>query len=466
MNDAPDNLPVALVEPVRRRSLAWLLPILALALAAFLAFQSWSAQGTLITVRAAQGHGIKPGDSLQYRGIDVGRVDTVRLASDMQAVRIDVRLDPEAGLVARAGSRFWIVRPRVALDSVQGLETIIGARYLAVLPGPVEGGRRTEFVALDEAPVLEEPGGLELTLEAPSRFSLAPGAPLYYRKIQIGSVLSVGLSSDAASVEVRCKVREAYVNLVRTNSRFWEVGGVEIGLTLTGGLEISMDSVRSMLVGGVALGTPPDAGDPVTTGHRFTLHGKPEKEWLTWRPALGVGSALLPPGAAQPRPLRAHLGWKQGRLLKRKQSRTGWLLRTEAGVVGPADLLTPPEDALEGTTVLEVAGQAIPLSGAPADSERGVARRSFEVGDEEPWPEDRRRPPERNEDCLVFGDPTRAPRAVSAARLVITPRGLEVDDALAFDEDWHGAAVLSREDGALLGILLVERDGARIAPLP
>ena len=40
------------------------------------------------------------------------------------------------------------------------------------------------------------------------------------------------------------------------------------------------------------------------------------------------------------------------------------------------------------------------------------------------------------------------------------------EKALSIDEDWHGACVVSREDGALLGILLVDEDGPRVGPVP
>ena len=122
-------------------------------------------------------------------------------------------------------------------------------------------------------PVVEavEADGLEITLEAPTRFSLAPGAPLTYRQLQVGTVLSVGLASDATSVEVRAYVRPAFVQLVRERTRFWETGGIEVGLSFTRGFRLDMGSLRSMLVGGIALATPPEPGGEVETGARFVV---------------------------------------------------------------------------------------------------------------------------------------------------------------------------------------------------
>lgn len=467
-SEASPALPRAHVEPARRGSWAWVLPVLSLTLAVFLAFQAWGGRGTLIVVRAMDGHGIRPGAVLRYRGIQVGTLEDVRMSSSLRDVELHVRLDRGAADLARAGSRFWIVRPVLSLDTVVGLETVVGARYLAVEPGLSGARRQRSFVALEEPPVPErlELGGLEITLEAPTRFSLAPGAPLTYREIQIGTALSVGLSSDATAVEVRVYVRPPYVQLVRSNSRFWESGGIELGLSLTGGVQLDVGSLRSMLVGGIGVATPDEPGESVFRGHRFVLHPEPEEDWLEWSPPLPVGASLLPPEATKPRLLRATLSWKRGRFLKRSRERVGWVLPVAQGLLGPADLLTADDDALAGTSVLQVEGAAHTLVDPPEWSRGGLARRPIVLEGMLPWDLAGARPAgEETEECLLFGDPARPPMALAAQRLRATPDGWVIDEGVGLDPTWNGACVLAREDGALIGILLVTDDGARVAPV-
>jgi paraquat-inducible protein B len=181
--------PTALREPQPRRSFAWLLPVVALGIPVFLLSQGLGGRGPLIQVQAVNGHGIRAGDALRHLGIEVGEVEAVQLAPTLAHIVLEVRLAPEASGLAREGSRFWIVRPHLALDSVSGLETIIGARYVAVVPGPDGGARRSEFVALEDPPLDEamEDGGLEIVLEAPMRFGLRPGAPVEYREVRDGT---------------------------------------------------------------------------------------------------------------------------------------------------------------------------------------------------------------------------------------------------------------------------------------
>lgn len=58
--------------------------------------------------------------------------------------------------------------------------------------------------------------------------------------------------------------------------------------------------------------------------------------------------------------------------------------------------------------------------------------------------------------------------AVAASRLTLSPshNGWYVDDAVALDEQWHGAGVVARADGQLVGILLIEGMERYIAHFP
>lgn len=464
----PPAIPPARIAPERGVSWAWLLPLLALLFAGYVVFQTWGERGPLVGVRAKDGYGIQTGDPLRYRGIRVGEIEAVELDRDLSSVVLSVRLDPGAEGIAREGSRFWLVRPQLSLEGVQGLETIVGANYLAVLPGPEGGAERRSFVALEEPPIREsiEPGGLHLVLEAPQRFGLAPGAAISFRDFQVGSVLGLSLASDATAVEVEAYIRPDYAALVRENTRFWETGGIEVDFAFTQGLRLDVGSLRSLVSGGIAMATPNDAGAEVEAGHRFRLFADPEKEWLDWRPALPVGRADLVHRTSLPQLARAELAWKSGKILAREHTRSGWLLPVAGGVIGPADLLRPVEDAREGTR-LSIEGEVRELANeSEPESEGPLAFAPFELAGRTPWSPSRTDFDARAGDWLAVADPTLPPMPISAARLKETDDGFELRESPSFDRSWHGAAVVDRASGALGGVLLVGEKGARIARVP
>jgi paraquat-inducible protein B len=457
-----DKIPSALVAPRKRPLGSLFLPIAALLVAGYLGLTNWAGGGSIIEVRAAEGHGIKAGDPLRYRGIHVGAVESVSLEPDLSGVRLDVRLDPEAAELAREGSRFWIVRPHLGLDSVQGLETVVGARYLSVLPGPTGAAPAERFEALVEPPLTEQlsPDGLRLVLEAPSRFHLQAGAPLAYRQIQVGTITGVGLASDASSVEVSVYVRPEYRLLIRENTRFWETGGIEIDLRLMEGLSVEMESLRSLLVGGVSLATPEAEGRPATDGMRFELHDDAQPEWLEWRPTLPIGEDF---GADFDHPPleRAELRWKDGGVLRRTRSRGAWLVPVAGGWLGPADVLTEVASAREPGASLVVGEWAELLDGSPDWSANGLARRNLTLPNRRQWvaPSVELGAPR---DCLVLAGGGDALRSLAGSHLVRADETWMVAESLAFGADWHGALVLERESREWIGVLLVDADGTRI----
>jgi hypothetical protein len=462
MTDAPDAVPTAVIKPRRRLSVAWIVPAAAVIAAAWLAVGAWRDRGIPVTVLLEEGWGLRVGDEVRYRGVPVGEVRAVELDRTGDGIRVTTALDARAERLARGGSRFWVVRPQLGLSRIEGLETLVGPRYLAVLPG--DGPRRRHFVGLSAPPVVErqEPGDLEVLVTASGRGSLRPGAPVTFRQVTVGTVLSVGLTSDGGAVEARIHVDKAYAQLIRQGTRFWDVGGVEATMGLTG-MTLELESLEALLAGGIALATPPDAGDVVHTGHRFELEREPPGDWVTWQPLVVIGSDLLPPGAPLPSPLRARSGWTKGRWISRQRSHQGWVLQTDGGVLGPADLLRPEAEA--EAPVLEVAGDVLPLTVSPVWASGGLALLEARVS-AAAWPMTRSRVAAAPEDCLAVADPTAAPMPLAAPRLAAADGGWSVDAAVPVDESWHGAAVVARDDGYLLGLLLVADGEVRVALVP
>lgn len=449
------DLPVAVMRRGRRVSLAWLLPIAALLFCGFLVHRSWMARGVTISIRFADGQGLREGAELRYRGIAIGEVRRIQLTGSVDAVVAVVRLDPTATAFARAGARFFVVRPEIGLSGVRGMDTLLGPRYIAALPGA--GGEQRAFDGLAE-PVLVEssaPGDLELTLEAPDRGGLTAGAAIVYRDVRIGTVLGVALASDARSVEARCHIRAEFAPIVRTNSRFYNAGGVSAdwGSRLLW-MQLGGNLLRILAGGSVVLVTPDQPGQRVTDGHRFPLDAQPQDEWSAWQPSIPIGGDAHLPEA--PVPLRAVLRWTEGRFLTTHAERRGFVLPVPGGLLGPLDLLVAPAVADPGSARLEVEGQPIALAATqrvgtgiavlPCDppSAGGLAR--------SPLPA-----PTAPAECLVYLDRPAAPLCWAAHRLSVVAGGWRIDPSVAVAANWHGAAVVERASGRLIGVVLADR---------
>ena len=249
--------PTALVRPdegwsirLRRASVwIWLLVVLSLLAALALSWQATVERGPEITIRFRDGHGLKPEDTLRFRGIDVGQVTAVQLRRDLRGVDVRVRLSHGARDVAREGSQFWIERPRLGLQRMRGLDTIVGAKYVGVIPGDPQGPAAYRFEGLDTPPTLRGPTDTTIRVAFRDGYGISAGNEVKYRGIVVGEVSSVRLDATLAQVIVEARLLPSAHVLARRGSLFW-VERPKVSLQGVRGLET--------LVGGAYLAVLPD----------------------------------------------------------------------------------------------------------------------------------------------------------------------------------------------------------------
>jgi paraquat-inducible protein B len=173
----------------------------------------------------------------------------------------------------------------VGIGNITGLNTVISGPEINVLPG--NGEKQSEFVGLENAPVALEEKGLKVTIISNRLGSLRPGSPVYYRGVEVGTIQGCDLGSDAVTVAIQVLIKQRYAKLVRNGSKFWNVSGMDVNFGFFRGLEVNMESLRSLATGGIAFATPEDPKDPpAKNGTAFLLYNKPEKEWLEWAPKI------------------------------------------------------------------------------------------------------------------------------------------------------------------------------------
>ena len=281
-----EDVPKARVRRRRVFRLIWMVPVMALAVAAYLIFNRWQDYGPQIFVTFSDGAGLRPGQTaVRYRGVPVGEVTGVTLSKDEKSAVVRIRLTKSGEGMAREGSRFWIVRPRVGFGQITGLTTVLSGPEINVIPGKPGAPLQSEFTGLETPPSSIE-GGLRVVLRA-EHPKMRQDAPVYYRGVEVGVVQRIDLAPNALSADVHVVIFPRYAALVREGSAFWDVSGLNIKAGLLKGLEVELESLRSFLSGGIEFASPP--GTPrAKPGTVFFLHGEPKKEWLGWAPKIPI----------------------------------------------------------------------------------------------------------------------------------------------------------------------------------
>ncbi len=271
------QLAEAEVRQGRRISLVWIFPLVAVIVAAGLAYRTYEQKGPTITITFSTAEGLEAGKStIRYKDVVIGTVKDIALSADATQTVVTGDMHKSASPLLVEGTRLWVVRPQVSAAGISGLGTLLSGHYVTLAPGPSDGKTATEFQGLLEAPI--DPQGqkaLELVLEAAKLGGVAEGAPVYFRDVQVGRIRRHALSENGEEVTIHLAVHAKYANLVRENTRFWNVGGISLTAGWQG-VDVDMESIRSLLVGGVAFDTPGKPGNPATDGTKFALYAHRE----------------------------------------------------------------------------------------------------------------------------------------------------------------------------------------------
>ena len=240
-----------------------------------------------IRIEFSNGQGILAGQTqLRYLGVPVGIVEDVKPVEGK--VLVTARLDSGYDMLRRKGAGYSVVRPKISLQGVSGLETLVSGVYIECTPGS-QGPLTDRFrgvpaqVAEEEA---AERSGFQVVVQSAST-GIVVNAPVLYRGVQVGKILRKTLAADGKSVGLVALIDRPYAPLLRENTKFWEAGGVSASLGF-GGIKIQTSPLKSLALGGIEFATPPEMGPRVSPGHTFALNASPRPEWLRWSPAIPV----------------------------------------------------------------------------------------------------------------------------------------------------------------------------------
>lgn len=274
----PIPVPTAGVQRRRRLPLIWLVPIITGLIAVWLAWDTYSKRGPTITVSFASAAGLTAGQSqLKFKDVTMGTVRSVAVSPDLTKVLVTIETTREATPLLTDKTIFWIVKPQLFAGNVSGLDTLLSGSYVGMLPSTEAGRPQREFVGKADPPILTTAvPGTTFILETRRLGAISLGSPIFYRDLEVGTVLGWDLGDMARTVAVHAFVRAPFDKYVHDDSTFWNASGVTIKLAGTG-IEVQLESVKALLMGGVAFESKPGTSAPVSTAnHRFTLYSNRE----------------------------------------------------------------------------------------------------------------------------------------------------------------------------------------------
>ncbi len=273
MSEIPD-LPVSNGRRsiLERVSLVWLVPLAALLVSLWAAWQSYADRGPLVDILFEEATGIREGETeLRFRDVTVGRVEDVGFSDTLEKVRVTVRLDPDIAGYVDGDAEFWIVQPEVSTRGVTGLDTVLSGVFIEAAWDSVPGGLVAEHVGVPRAPLLRSgEEGLSFRVTAGSGVQLIGGTPILHKGVEVGRIGPAELTADGTVARAEAIIYAPYDRLVSSNTRFWDTSGFTFSLGANGA-ELDFSSLATLIAGGVAFDTVVSGGSSVSDGADFTI---------------------------------------------------------------------------------------------------------------------------------------------------------------------------------------------------
>ncbi|KYJ87685.1 intermembrane transport protein PqiB [Sulfurovum riftiae] len=280
MQNSNDDLSnVEIEEAVWRKkrksiSTVWIVPIVALIVGAWLIIQSINEKGPVIHITFKSAEGVQADKTvIKYKDIVVGKVTDVAFSEDLSNVIVTAEMKKNMRSYLSEKSRFWVMKARIGLNQVEGLDTLLSGVYIVMDP---EKGKESvrEFKGLDTMPVIStDEKGTRYTLKAQDIGSIGVGSPIYYKKLPAGSVSAYRLSPDGKNIDIEIFIKAPYDRLITDHTRFWNASGISATFTADG-MDIRTESLTSIIAGGLAFDNfhQTETVKKVKENHQFILY--------------------------------------------------------------------------------------------------------------------------------------------------------------------------------------------------
>ncbi|MEX3316078.1 MlaD family protein [Sulfitobacter sp. PS-8MA] len=279
MTETPPDVPIS---PARKMflsgaSVIWVIPILALIVALFVAYRSYAERGPVIVVEFENGAGVAAGETeLRFRDVTVGVVEKVGFTSGLDKVTAHIRVEKDVAPYIDSGAVFWVVQPKVTAQGITGLSTVLSGVYIEGAWDRQVGPVATRFQGASTEPLIRPgQGGLEIAFRSTANGDLTDNAPILYRGIEVGRVGYAKIAPQGNYAIVEAIIFEEHRGLINESTRFWDASGFSVNIG-PAGAEIDFSSLATLVGGGITFDTFVSGGAPVSDGTVFEIY--PDKE--------------------------------------------------------------------------------------------------------------------------------------------------------------------------------------------
>ena len=228
----------------------WIVPFIALIIAAWLVYQYYSTQGPEISIRFKNSGGLVAGQSvIKFRDVPVGKVERIKINSDDEGVTVYATVNKDVEPFLNETTKFWIVKAKVDTSGIQGLDTLLSGSYINMYAKKGKKKKR-EFIGL-ENPYIDISEGDYYVLKSQVPAKVKETTPVYFKGMQVGEVDKKTLDLLTKDLIIVVRIYKKYSDLVNETTKFWIQSMVNLKLN-DNQLDVNVAPLPTLLLGGIA----------------------------------------------------------------------------------------------------------------------------------------------------------------------------------------------------------------------
>ncbi|PPI86852.1 intermembrane transport protein PqiB [Candidatus Pantoea edessiphila] len=241
------NYNYAKLTQIKNLSAIWIIPLLTLFIATCVMIYQLVHLGPEIILITDNGRGIEEGRTIiKCHNVSVGLVKEVSISKDLNHVEIKVRLKSGMKYLLHKDSIFWIVKPQMKHEGINGLSNLLSGTYIVLYPGSKDVALKKYTLMNDIPTILPHVKGTRILLESKKSEKLFNGDPVFFHGYKVGIIENSKFNSDTYKMTYQLFIEEPYNHLVNDKICFWKNSSIDAGLS-TSSMRIEIGSINTLL---------------------------------------------------------------------------------------------------------------------------------------------------------------------------------------------------------------------------
>ncbi|MXP51015.1 intermembrane transport protein PqiB [Pantoea sp. SoEX] len=248
------NYNYAILSKIKNWSPIWIFPFVTLFITTWIMLYQLFHLGPEVILITQDAKGLEEERTvIKSHNVTVGLVKKISISKDLNNVQVKVRLKSDMNYLLHKDTMFWIVRPRVKKEGINGLTNLLSGTYIELSPGnnniklsPDNNKAAKSYKLMNEPPtVLPDAKGIRILLESKNFEKLFTGDPVFFRNYRVGIVENSTFNINNHKMIYQLFIEEPYANLVNDKICFWKNSSINANLS-TSSMNIEIGSFNNL----------------------------------------------------------------------------------------------------------------------------------------------------------------------------------------------------------------------------